>query len=421
MIYQKLEQDNYNIHIIKTDKFKTITLKINFKRKLKKDEITMRNTLINILFSSSKMYENKRMLEIETENLYGLGYRGVNYQSGIYNIMSFDVKFLNEKYTEKGMHEKSIDFIYEILFNPNVNNNKFMTKDLNYAKKIVYDNIVSLEENTSLYSQVRMLEVMDDSINSYRSSGYLTDLDKINEENLYYYYKSIIDNDIIDIFIVGDIDDKLINYLKTKFIFKKRHNELESHFYKNKDFRKKYQEYIEEKNVSQSKLVMGFKFDNLTDFELRYTMNIFNYILGGSPDSKLFKNIREKESLCYSISSSNLSLNGLFIIKAGINKEDYDKTLKLILKEFDDMKKGKFLVKDIKNGILTYKNTIKELNDSEESIISLYAGEEYLKSDNIKDRLKNISKVTKDDIIRVSKKMKLDTVYLLKGMQDEEK
>jgi len=420
MIYHKILEDNYNIHVIKTDKFKTITLKINFKRKLIKDEITMRNTLINILFSSSKLYENKRMLEIETENLYGLGYRGVNYQSGIYNIMSFDVKFLNEKYTEKGMHEKSIDFIYEILFNPNVKDNKFMTKDLNYAKKIVYDNIVSLDENTSLYSQIRMLEMMDNSINSYRSSGYLHDLDEINEENLYSYYKSIINDDIVDIFIVGDVDDSIIDYIKNKFKFKKRVNVQESHFYKCSDIKDKYQEYFEEKNVSQSKLVMGFKLDNLSDFELRYTLNIFNYILGGSPDSKLFKNVREKESLCYSISSSNLSLNGLFIIKAGINKEDYDKTLKLILKEFNDMKKGKFLVKDIKNGILTYKNTIKELNDSEESIISLYAGQEYLKSDSICDRLKNISKVQKADIIAVANKIKLDTVYLLKGIQDEE-
>lgn len=39
---------------------------------------------------------------------------------------------------------------------------------------------------------------------------------------------------------------------------------------------------------------MGFKLNDLTDFELRYVLNIYNYILGGSPDSKLFKNIREK-------------------------------------------------------------------------------------------------------------------------------
>ena len=374
MDYHKFCEKNYNIHVIKTDKFKTITFKINFKRKIKKEEITMRNTLINILFSSSYKYANKRELEIETENLYGLGYRGVNYQSGIYNIMSFDVKFLNEKYTEIGMHEKSIDFIYEILFNPNIVNNKFKEEDLKYAKKIVYDNIVSLDENTSLYSQVRMLEAMDDSINSYRSSGYLDDLNYIDTANLYEYYKSILDNDIIDIFIVGNIDDNFISYLKNKFNFKDRKNSYESHFYKNNDYRLDYQEVVEEKNVTQSKLIIGFKLDNLTEFELRYVLNIYNYILGGSPDSKLFKNVREKKSLCYSISSSNLPLNGLFLIKAGINACDYSKTLNLILKEFNDMKLGKFTNKDIENGILTYKNSIKELNDSEESIISLYAG-----------------------------------------------
>lgn len=420
MHYHKITLDNYNIHVINTDKFKTITLKINFKRLLKKEEITIRNLLINVLFLSSLKYQNKRVIEIETENLYGLGYRGTNYQSGLYNIMNFDIRFLNEKYTEDGMYKKSIDFLYELLFNPDINNNKFKEKNIMLAKNIIHDNIISIDENTSLYSQIRMLENMDDSINSYRSSGYLSDLDKIDGKSLYDYYLSVLENDIVDIFIVGNIDDNLINYVKEKFNFKTRDKKSINHFYKPELTRNNYQEIIEEKNVSQSKLVFGFKLDNLSDFELRYVLNIYNYILGGSPDSKLFKNVREKESLCYTISSHVLALNGLFIINAGINESDYDKCVKLIFKELKNMQDGLFDITDVENGILTYKNSIKELLDSEENIISLYAGIEYLKSDDIDERINKISKVTKEDVINVAKKIKLDTIYLLKGILNEE-
>ena len=64
MNYVKLEEKNYNLHVVETDKFKTIMVKINFKRKLKKDEISMRNMLVNILFESTKKYPTKRLMEI---------------------------------------------------------------------------------------------------------------------------------------------------------------------------------------------------------------------------------------------------------------------------------------------------------------------------------------------------------------------
>jgi len=118
--YKKINTHSYNLHIIKTDKFKTITVKINFKRELNKEEITLRNMLINVLCESTSKYPTKRLMNIATEELYELNYRAGNYISGKYNIMGFDVTFLNEEYTEEGMLEKSIKFLSEIVFKPSI-------------------------------------------------------------------------------------------------------------------------------------------------------------------------------------------------------------------------------------------------------------------------------------------------------------
>ena len=158
MSYIKLEENNYNLHVISTNKFKTIMIKINFKRKLKKEEISMRNMLVNVLFESTKKYPTKRLMEIQTEELYELGYRGSNYSSGIYNIMGFDCIFLNPKYSEDTMLDQSFEFLKEILFNPNVVENGFDSKSFDIAHKILEEHLDSLKENADLYSQIRLYE-----------------------------------------------------------------------------------------------------------------------------------------------------------------------------------------------------------------------------------------------------------------------
>ena len=114
MEYRKLEYDHYNLHLIKTDKFKTITVKVNLKRPIVKEEITLRNLLVNSMLESTKNYPTRRELEIETEELYDLGYRAVNMVSGKYTIFDFDITFINPMYTEDGMLDSSFKFLNEL-------------------------------------------------------------------------------------------------------------------------------------------------------------------------------------------------------------------------------------------------------------------------------------------------------------------
>ena len=160
MKYRKITNHTYNLHIIKTKKFKTVTVQIYFKNKLEKEEITYRNLLLNVLCEATNKYPKKRLLEIATEDLYELGYHGSNYISGKYGIMGFDITFLNEKYTEKGMLEKSIDFLSQILFEPNINNSRtglsFDKNNFKISYNILKNGIKGVKERPSIYSKIRI-------------------------------------------------------------------------------------------------------------------------------------------------------------------------------------------------------------------------------------------------------------------------
>ena len=424
MNYKKTSTFSYNLHTIKTSKFKTTTVKINFKRKLIKEEITARNMIVSLLCDSTKEFPTKRLLSIECENLYELGYMGMNYTSGIYNIMSFEATFLNEEYTEKGMLDKSIKFLSDLIFNPNIDSKGFKEENFKLAYNLLKENILSQKENYDAYSKIRILEEMEpDSCVSYRKCGYIEDLEKLSPKTLYQYYESILNSDIIDIFVIGDINTSHIrsvienNFKQIKTLKKP----TKSHFYLPKKHRFIPKKVFENQKINQSKLVLGYKIDKMTDFELRYVLNVYSYILGAGADSKLFKTVREENSLCYYINSVPQPLNSIMLINAGINKENYQKAVELIKKAVKEIKRGKFSNEDIIKAKVTYANSLKELEDSPDSILSLYSGIEYLKSDDITERLNKMNRVTSSDVVRLASKIHLDTIYMLEGDLDEEK
>lgn len=407
----------YNLHIIKNDDFKTISIRVNFKSELSSKEITSRNLLRLMLINSTKNFPSERLLNIESEKLYNLGYGSQGVISGNFSILSFDVNFLNSKYIEENNLEKSIDFLCELLFNPNIDNKSFESTNFQIVKERLKNVIESESENPRQYALGRLLEEMDKKANySYNPNGYLKDLEKITEKDLYKTYEKMLTKDTIDIFVIGDIN---VNEIKSLIIEKFKINTIKkptgTHFVEHNKFRMKTKVVREIKDISQSKLYLGFKVDNISLFEKQYVANIYSFILGGGPDSKLFSSVREKNSLCYYVSSSFKPVSNLLIVTSGIDKNDYKKAVNLIKKEIKNMSNGDFNESDIEKAVSTYINSTEAVLDSPNGIINNFTSTQYLDFDPIEERIKNIKLVTKEMIIEFSKKIHLDTIYLLEG------
>lgn len=417
MKYTKHNRGNYNLHIIETDRFKTVQIFVNFKRELRKEEITIRNFLTDLLVTTSKKYPTRRELVMETENLYNIEVNGSTFRSGKYSLLSFRTIFLNEKYTEEGMNEKSIAFFLDLLFHPNITAHEFDEDSFTIIKNSLEDDIKSTKDNPDRYSMLRMLEFLaPNSKISYHPTGYLDDLEKITRKSLYSYYQEVIQNSIVDVFVIGEIKPEQIKSLLEQNM-NEPINQLASgeHIVTHTSIRKEPQIIKESMPIKQSKLVIGCKVEELTAFERQYVMSIYSFILGGSGDSKLFQTVREKNSLCYYISASYNYLYHLLTIHAGIDKKDFELAYSLIQQELESMKNGEFEEAEIEKGKQTFITGCMEVEDSPGLLANAYLAHEYVGNDFLEERMEQIKKVDHKMIVNLAKKVHLDTIYLLEG------
>ena len=417
MEYKKVECETFNIHLIKSKKFKTTSIELIFGREIKKEEITKTNFLSSILTYTTKKYNTKIKFCQNMENLYAAKVFANAYRLGYHYNVDFNLRVLNDKYAEEGLFEKTIDFLKEMVFNPNVSDNKFDEASFKVIKNDEKSQIERFKENPRRLCGQKILELTDSNAPfSYNLKGYIEDLEQITPSNLYEFYKEFINCDDVDIFVIGDID-----FNKTERIIRKKLNpickkkEYPLPIIECKKHRNKINEVIEKDNTNQAKLSISCRLENLTKYERNYVLVLYNCILGGTADSKFFKNIREKYSLCYYATSGANKLDNLLLISLGITKDNYDKVISLIKKEMNDIKKGKFNEEDINKAIMYYLSGLQEIEDNPNQTIASYYAMDKLGIDTIEKRREIIQKVTKEEIIALSNKVYIDSIYLLGG------
>lgn len=421
MEYVRRDFGAYKLHLINTNKFKTIMVKVSFRSPIKKEEITLRNILSDMFMQSSKKYGSKRALTIKAQDLYAADLQTGNSRLGNYINTDFYLTVLNDKYTELGNFKEAIEFLGEIIFNPDVSDGKFNEEKLDIVKSASLSALNSIKENTANYSLIKMFELFDkNSPSSYRMMGYIDDLDKINGENLYKYYLEMLNNDLVDIFVIGEIDmDEVTKLIKQNMHIDTLKKQKVPYLLEEKKTRSKKTYGTEEIEGSQSKLAIACTVNGLSEYERNYPLSLFNVIFGGSSDSKLFKEVREENSLCYTIHSVANKLDNLILIRAGIDRDNYDKCISLIEKCLLDMKKGNFSLKDLNMAKEYYNTALEEVEESQAKIINNYYMTELIGTDSIEVKREKMNAVTKEEIIKVAKKISIDTIFLLEGVKDE--
>lgn len=412
---------SYRVHMVKTTKFKTILFQVLFRDEIRKEDITKRNLLTDHLIHSSLKYKTKKEFNLKKQELYGASLGASNKRIGNQIITEFTMSILNPRYTEDNMLEESLEFFHEILFNPNVKNGKFQKETFETLKNALALDIKMDYENPTYYASLRMLEELKkDTCFSYHLSGYLDDLEQLNEETLYKYYKNMFATNLIDIYVIGDFSfDEMENLIKKYFPFKTiKKPKKDFKINKIKQF-KTTKKVVEESKFHQSKLAIAGILPELEKFEENYVLSIYNILLGNSPESKFFLNIREKCSYAYSIYSTYRKFDRLFLIFAGISKENYEDVIKKITYEMNEVVKGEIKEESIKQAKAYFISVLKDIFDSPASTLEYYFAMDYLNTDPFDIQVSNIEKITKKDIIKLASKISLDMIYLLKEKEHE--
>ena len=420
MNYKEKEiKKGIKLHEIQTDKFKTNLIAVFLSMPITKDNVTKNSLISAILRRGSKNMPTQAQISQELEEMYGASFDCGLDKTGDNHILKFYLEAINDNFlpqTNENMLKTSIEKLLEIVFNPLVENGAFKEEYVKQEKENVKRIIEGKPDNKARYAFDRCIEEMykDQPYGLYKY-GYIEDLEKITAQDLYNYYQSMISQCKIDIFVSGNINEVTSIVEQNENIQKLQ--EREPNYKVNKVENKEEvqeKEVVEEMDVTQGKLTIGLDL-HLENEGQKYDAMLYNAILGGTANSKMFQEVREKASLAYTAGSNYVRYKSNVFIKCGIEIKNYEKAMEIIRKQLEDMKNGVFTDEDIENAKKGIISGIKSIDDEQDTQITYFFGQELTGSKtSLEQYMEKIQNVSKEDIVKVANSVSVNTVYFLK-------
>ena len=404
------------ITTIKTEKFKTTLIKVSFKAKLARETITERLLLANVLRNSSQNFRSKKALSAHLENLYGASLSVSAKKQGQLHTISFYIQVVNEKFLKSGppLFEEALKTLSEVIMNPKITAETFDGHVVNLEARLLKEDIESIYDDKTSYALKKMIASMCERENfGISGDGYIDDLMKINEKTLVATYESMLNTDDLSIVVLGDVEhDEVIQLFEDYFNFKSQvRTKLSAVDTEEKEMRQ-VMTLTEEQLVNQAKLNMGYRTNTRITDEDYFVILVFNGVFGAFAHSKLFMNVREKESLCYYCSSQLDNFKGLLYVYSGLDATQVPKAIEIIDKQLADICLGHFTEEEL---VLAKKSIINAKKSSLDSSSGMLADLEIgaILGLTAEVFIQKIKQVTAADVSRVAKKIKKDTVFTL--------
>lgn len=419
MEYKRKSLEAYNLHTIKTDNFKESRIEITFRENIVRDDFLKCVFLADLLCYSTKNYPHKKDMVIKSEELYQTQVTGNASRLGKSLVLTIGCNFINPEYTnEEDYLEEVIKYFTEVCFNPNIKDNEFNKEAFEIIRNEWISNFETMKESPMRVASFNAFNLLEDNsktkifLDNFTKEEFL----ELTPKDIYEFYKKVLEHFVCDVFVVGNLDFTKVNNLLSKYIKLRTIKNHKIELYEENDLRKKAITKTDVSTFNQSTILILYNLVNLSEKEKLYVVHLFDYIFcNGSFKSKLFKNLREDNSLCYGVSSFYMKFDKMYGIKVSLAKENVKKAIKLIAKNLKEMSEGKFsdeILDEAKKAIF---NTLKTSSD----VIYSFSNDAFLKEiDNfpqIEDRIKGYRKVTKDDVINISKKLKLNLTYVLEN------
>lgn len=423
MNYKKIDvKQGIELHMINTNKFKTNIIAVFLTTDINREDVTKNALISAILRRGSKNMPSQEIISKELEDMYGAGFDCGLDKMGDNQVLKFYIETINDNFlpdNSENLIKKSLSKILEIVFNPYIEEGGFKQEYIEQEKNNIRQIIEGKIDNKAKYALDRCIEEIykNEKFGLYKY-GYVEDLQNIDGKNLYKYYKELINKCKIDIFVSGIIDDKTkdIIYNDENIVNLKDRNPK----YNIPEFIKKEpidQEnvVIESMDVNQGKLVIGLDI-NINNEDSKYDALIYNSILGGSANSKLFQNVREKANLAYVASSSYLRYKSNIFINCGIEIDNYEKALEIIKQQIEDMKKGIYTDEELENSKKGIIASIKTIDDEQDTQITYYFGQELSKNEvTIEEYINKINNVSREKVDEIANNVSINTVYFLRN------
>lgn len=405
------------IRVVNTKKFKTVSLSVYFKTELNESRLAARNLLSKMMIKRTSKYKTEIELLDFLAQYYGSHVTSSTYKRGVDHVVQFRMEFVNDKFVleDIDVFTEMVILLKDMLNSPesyNEDTRAFFDQEYRLYK----NRLKSYLDNRNQRAYTALVNTMfKDHPMRLASHGTLELLEKLTLDDVKKEHHRMLTDDEVSIVVVGDVEDSV----KEKFDgIIQRHGAV---YLSNKSFQFDAPESIthskDTMQIEQSKLILGYtvKTDSKSD---RINLNAMNRLFGGSANSYLFTNVREKMSLCYQIASSIDTRNGFLYVLAGVDHNNVDIAKEAILKEFERIRNGDIdeaLVDEIKLMMLVNRQ---EAEDRPKGLMSIAYGE--LITGETTDYASLLELVTKERIVEMANRVVLDTIHVLTGGNKDE-
>lgn len=411
-----------HLHLIHTPKFKTNLLAVFLTTPLQKETVTANSLIPAVLRRGSMHMPTQEEISIALEEMYGASFDCGIDKIGDDQVLKFYMETIHNEFLpqKEDILKRAIDLTFEIIFHPVLVDNAFQKEYVESEKNNLKQVIEGRKDNKASYALDRCIEEMYPNMPySLYKYGKIEDIESLQPKQLYMQYQKLLKECKIDIFLSGniedDVKDKIVSNPLIQGLEERNPIYIVNNLENRKKEKKEEQVITEKMDINQGKLILGLDILEETEKD-KYTALVYNAILGGTPTSKMFQNVREKNSLAYTASSSFIRQKANIFIKCGIDIPNFEKAVKIIKQQIEDMKKGEFSDKNIEEAKNNIISTIRFIPEEQDTELMYYFSQE-LSGYKMQweEYMEKIKQVSKEEIIELAKRVQINTVYFLKN------
>ncbi len=402
-------------------KFKTQRVQVVLLTGLEKDTASENAMAVGILGSSNSKYKNISEITAKLNSLYGANISIDISKASDSQKLGIGVSSICSKYALEGedINSEVLAILLDCLFSPNICQNpetgmtEFAAEPFDFRKKDLLDSIEAEINNKRGYALMQAQKSAYKNENAAHSSyGTKETAEAVTPQSAFEAYKNLLRTAQVEIYFVGPEENVTAEKMISDAFSAIERTPKEIQLKNPSPLKNEVCRADEKLDVNQCKMVMALKCDS-DDLD---ALKLMNTIFGATPFSKLFVNVREKQSLCYYCASRYSHLKKTLLVDCGVEEENIQKTEKEILNQLEEIKNGNFSDEDMKNSVLSILNSLKSVGDTTSSYVNWYFNcYAYGETKLPEQEAQSISAVTKERIIEVAKSFKLDTVYVMRG------
>ncbi|GAA0365965.1 EF-P 5-aminopentanol modification-associated protein YfmF [Bacillus horti] len=415
--FKTSEVNRIPVHICLTDKYKTNSIAVYIRQPLKEETATKVAMIPQVLMRGSENHPSAGLIRQALDDLYGATLYTEVIKRGEEQWVVFRMQIANEVYLsdQTPLLEKGIQLLCDVLLRPALENGRFNQKFVEIERDLLLKKFDQIKDDKMRYANKRCVEEMfkDERFGLF-AYGEEAQLRNMDAQDLYSYYQQMLQTHPMEWFVTGDVQEDAVKAIISKHFSLTQQEQITI---PKTDVPADVEEeriIVEKTKISQGKLHIGCRTGTVYGDADYIALVVCNGVFGGFSHSKLFRNVREKESLAYYVASNIESHKGFMMIYSGIEFKHFEKTVSIIKEQLQLIKDGQISDEELEQTKAVLYNQINESNDQP------YQGMERYMHGVIsgvhrspEETLKAIENVTKEDIQNVAQKIHFDTIYFL--------